>query len=224
MKIGIAITSHNRPEVCRETYNLLNCLRPENSIIGIVDDCSCSPPFGFRCDYVNQFIFDKHVGVGVAKNKCLELLHDAGCTHFFLFDDDCRPVHDEWWLPYVNSTLEHACWTFDRLLIYEDYKNYRSFEKPNGCMLYFTRKAVDTIGGWDLDFKGFGYEHCNVSDRAFNAGLTPKRYVDAWHPEHPFELAKCETSFSHSVRASTIPLNLHLYQQKFYSKEFKPFK
>lgn len=90
-------------------------------------------------------------------------------------------------------------------------------------MIYLTRLAVDTAGGWDLDFKGYGYDHVNLSDRIFNNELTPKRYVDVWHDEHPFELADCESSFSQHDRAQ-IPNNLSLYQKKFYSKEFKPFK
>lgn len=226
MKIGIGITSHNRPEVCRETYDILNKWRPENSILGVVDDASVSPPFGFCNNYAKQYRFEKHVGIGVAKNKCLELLHDEGCDSFFLFDDDCRPVTDNWWEPYINSGLNHACWNYDRVekLPLVGGLPYKELEKPNGCMLYFTRHCLDTAGGWDLDFKGFGYEHVSLSDRIYNLGLTPARYIDVPSSKGLFELADCESSFSCEVRANTIPTNLHLYQQKFYSKEFKPFK
>lgn len=224
MKIGIAITTHNRPDVCKETYSIIDSNRPENSILIVVDDASHPAPFGYGGNmYNNVYRFDKNVGVGVAKNKCLELLHDAGCTHFFLFDDDCRPKENEWWLHYTESTLNHACWTFDRRIVYDMHGFYREFEKPNGCMLYFTRKAIDKVGGWDSDFKGYGYEHCNISDRIYNNGLTPARYIDIPDSKGLFELADCESSFTYADRAQ-IPNNLHLYQQKFYSKEFKPFK
>lgn len=223
MKIGIAITSHNRPEVCRETFNILNIWRPENSVIVVVDDASTEPPFGYWNNYMTQYRFENHVGVSVAKNKCLELLSDADCTHYFLFDDDCRPLNNEWWLPYVSSKLHHTCWTFDRKVIDNSHPEYLAFEKPNGCMMYFTNLALLKAGGWDLEFEGFGYEHCNVSDRLFNLGLTPARYIDIRHEKPPFELAKCETSFGIDQRRF-IPHNLKLYQQKYYSKEFKPFK
>lgn len=222
MKIGIAVTTHNRPEVAEETFAAINKFRPENSIIIIVDDNGC-PPFGGYGETENVFKFRQHVGVGVAKNKCLELLHDAGCTQFFLFDDDCRPVVSYWWQYYTSSLLEHATWTFNRPLISDVENKYREFEKPNGCMMYFTRNAVNTIGGWDLSFTGYGYEHVNVSDRAFNAGLTPRRYVDVWHDASPFAVVNCESSFTYDDR-TRIPANMKLYQQKYYSKEFKPFK
>lgn len=224
MKIGIAITTHNRPEIARETFSILNDNRPKNSVFGIVDDATMiNPPFGFSTNRQNVFRFDEHVGVSVAKNKCLEMLHNSGCSHFFLFDDDCRPIIDKWWLPYTTSRLSHAAWTFNKPLVSEVEGQYREFEKPNGCMLYFTRMAVNTIGGWDMDFTGYGYDHVNVSDRAFNCGLTPRRYVDAWYEKSPFELADCSSSFTSFDRAK-IPANLKLYQQKYYSKEFKPFK
>ncbi|ASU34405.1 hypothetical protein [Mucilaginibacter xinganensis] len=223
IKIGIAISSHNRPEVSRQTFDILDKLRPKNSLIGLVDDASINPPFGFSNSYINQYRFERHVGVSMVKNKCLELLYSACCTHFFLFDDDCRPVLANWWKPYINSRLEHATWTFDRPLVSEVENQYREFEKPNGCMMYFTRTAVNTIGGWDMSFTGYGYEHVNVSDRAFNAGLTPRRYVDVWHNSPLFELADCQSSFTPEDRAC-IPSNFKLYQEKYLSKEFKPFK
>lgn len=228
MKVGIAITTKNRPEVCRETFAILNDLRPKDSFIGVVDDGSAVPPFGFSNNYMSQYRFNYSHGVGYAKNKCLEMLHNAGCTHFFLFDDDCRPLVDKWWEPYVNSRLAHACWTFDRKLISEvrdvwPVKDHDVYEKPNGCMLYFTRECIDKAGGWDLDFKGFGYEHVSLSDRIYNLGLTPARYIDVPNSKGLFELANVPSSFTSKDR-DMIPTNLHLYQQKYYSKEFKPFK
>lgn len=228
MKIGIAITTHNRPYIAQQTFDILHRNRPENSVFGIVDDASVNPPFGYRTNQPNVFRFENRVGVSMAKNKCLELLHNAGCTHFFLFDDDCRPIADNWWLPYVNSGLNHACWNYNRELIacnyaYKEKPAYNEYKKPNGCMLYFTRECINIAGGWDLDFKGYGFEHVSLSDRVYNIGLTPARYIDVPDSKGLFELANCESSFTNSDRAQ-IPNNLHLYQQKFYSKEFKPYK
>lgn len=230
MKIGIAITTRNRHEIARETFAILDDMRPENSVFGIVDDASFNPPFGFATNRHNVFRFEDHVGVSAAKNKCLELLHNSGCTHFFLFDDDCRPVVDEWWLPYVNSKLNHAAYTFNRKLLkftvgfHRGYMlEWNEYEKPNGCMMFFTRNCIDKIGGWDMSFKGYGYEHVNLSDRIFNARLTPARYIDIPNSKGLFEMANCESSFSSHDRMQ-IPNNFKLYQQNYYSKEFKPFK
>lgn len=220
-KIGIAITSHNRPEITNQTIDSLYKFHPEKSEFVVVDDNSMYRPRQV------SFRFEQSVGVGVAKNRCLELLHDAGCTHFFLFDDDCRPLVDNWWLSYVESGLNHACWNYNRVKIGEGLfmlkHPYWEYEKPNGCMLYFTRPCLDNAGGWDLEFTGYGYEHCNLSDRIFNNGLTPARYIDIPNSKDLFEIIDCPSSFTTEDRYQ-IPNNLKLYQQKFYSKEFKPFK
>lgn len=51
--------------------------------------------------------FEENVGIARHKNKCLELLADAGCEHLFLFDDDAYPLVEDWWRPYVDSPEPH---------------------------------------------------------------------------------------------------------------------
>ena len=229
MKIGIAITTHNRNVVALKTLSILRAWLPENAVLICVDDAS-HIPFEFA-----NYRFEQNVGVAIAKNKCLELLFKAGCTDYFLFDDDCYPLFNEWWLPYVNSGLKHACWNLDRKLIkthqvvslltnhQKQLMAYNEYEKPNGCMLYCKSNVLHIVGGFDTEFIGYGYDHVNWSDRIFNVGLTRSRYIDIVNSEHLFAMAECESSFITQDRAM-IPRNYELYQQKFYSKEFKPFK
>src|SRR5690554_5113268 len=91
-RIGIGVTTRNRPKVFSETLKNLRKHLPEGSELVIVDDASGEP--------VKEatYRFARQAGIAKAKNKCLELLADAGCTHFFLFDDDCYPRRDGWWL------------------------------------------------------------------------------------------------------------------------------
>lgn len=203
MKIGVAVTTTpNRKEVFEHWIKHFKLSMPSMTY------------------YWHNDVY--HSGVSYSKNNCLAALHDAGCNYFFLFDDDCF-INDPLALNYyINSGLEHATYTFDRALI-GDGVNYREFEKPNGCMMFFTRKCIDTVGGWDMSFTGYGYEHVNLSDRIFNAGITPARYIDIKSPPNIFQMADCETSFTIEDKLN-IPANFKLYQQKYYSKEFKPFK
>lgn len=214
--IGIGLTTRNRSETARNTYNKIMELGPHGWFkLAVVDDASDLPFEG------STYRFEQNAGVGSAKNKCLELLE--GCEHMFLFDDDCSPVVDEWWLPYINSGLNHAAYTFDRMELNRTSK-YVSYEYPNGCMLYFTRKCIDTAGGWDTEFQGYGWDHCELSRRIYNMGLTPAQFVDIPNSAVLFQMADCESSFSYETRAATIPINAELYQQKYFSKEFKPYK
>lgn len=216
MKIGIGLTFRNRIETTAFTVGKICEFLPFYNKIAIVDDASIGD-----VRLCSAFRFDENVGVSVAKNKCLSILDD--CDYLFLFDNDTYPTQKGWHLPYIESGLNHACFTFDRKII--DVKpNYIEFEKPNGCMLFFTRKAIQTVGGWDTDFKGFGYEHVNLSDRIFNAGLTPARYIDVHNSSMYFKLADVPSTFSQEERIRTIPINQKLYKERYLSKEFKPYK
>jgi hypothetical protein len=202
MKLAICITTTpNRSSVMNQTMVNWMHVAPQGCFLYVHNDVN-------------------YDGVSKAKNKCLEWSEFADFV--FCFDDDIWPVDTRWAERYVNSGLEHAAYTFDRRLIHSA-PQYNEFEKPNGCMMFFTRKCIDVVGGWDTDFKGYGYEHVNLSDRIYNMGLTPGRYIDIPNSRGLFEMADCESSFTSGDRMH-IPANEKLYQQKYYSKEFKPFK
>lgn len=161
-------------------------------------------------------------GISTAKNKVLSMCDYA--DHIIMADDDIYPVVDGWWLPYTESGLNHACWNFDRKVIDNTNQIYDVLETPNGCLLYFSKMAIEICGGWSYEFTGWSYEHVNVSDVIFNNGLTPSRYIDVANTKHLFKMVACESSVPSHIKAISIPRNYELYQQKFYSKEFKPFK
>jgi glycosyltransferase involved in cell wall biosynthesis len=215
--IGIGITSHNRGKVARHTLEQIIKFSPLSCKIVVVDDASIIPFEGAT------YRFEQNVGISRAKNKCLELLE--GCDHLFIFDDDFYPIVDEWWVPYIESKLNHACFTFDRLLINSN-EFWNEYEKPNGCMMYFTKCCIETVGGWDTDFQGYGYEHLNFSDRIFNIGLTPARYIDVPNSSTLFyshdQARTVETSIPYFKR--DIARNTLLYNEKFFDKNFKPYK
>ena len=104
--IGIGITTHNRYSIFQETYNKMVELLPPNAALVIVDDGSDSPV------KESTYRFDKSVGIARAKNKCIELLYDKGCEHFFLFDDDCYPMTKDWYIPYINNSENHLNYIF----------------------------------------------------------------------------------------------------------------
>jgi glycosyltransferase involved in cell wall biosynthesis len=211
-KIAICITTKDRPSVMAVTLTCWQAFKPANADIFIVDDGSKEPYPGAT------FRFETSQGVSVAKNKCLEL--SEGYDYVFVVDDDTRPTSSTWHHPYLVSGLKHACYTFDRKILDSNW-HFISFEKPCGCMLFFTRECVDTAGGWDTRFKGYGMEHVSLSDRIFNMGLTPARYVDATGAY--FQMSNCETSFTDQDK-SYLRENIRLYEQEYYSREFIPYK
>ncbi len=99
MKIGIGITTHNRPQVFRHTLRNVLKFAPRGAKVLVVDDAST--------DTVREatYRFDVNAGIARAKNKCLELLED--CDHIFLFDDDTYPIKKGWEQPYIDSAEPH---------------------------------------------------------------------------------------------------------------------
>lgn len=175
--ISICITTRNRPEsfslVLERIKQHTNC---EYQLV-IVDDASDVS----YCDAT--YIFENRSGIPAAKNKCLEL---SKYDHIFLFDDDTYPIADEWYLPYINSGKEHLCYTF--LTAFKRKEGFRYFTLGNGCMLYVTRKCIDTIGGFDWNYGLGKYEHVDFSRRIHNTGLTESIFMDI---ENSSELLYC---------------------------------
>ena len=133
----------------------------------VVDDASEIP-------YCNaDYRFNERAGIPAAKNKCLEL---AKYDHIFLFDDDTYPICDGWYLPYINSGKEHLCYSF--LPYFKEKNGFKYHTLGNGCMLYVTRKCIDTIGGFDWNYGLGKYEHVDFSRRIHNAGLTESVFMD----------------------------------------------
>jgi glycosyltransferase involved in cell wall biosynthesis len=180
-KIGLAFTEFNRYEIFKRSYNATMKLLPPNCEVVVVDDGSNKPvPEA-------TYRFEKNSGIAKAKNKCLELLYLAGCEHIFLFDSDTYPLKEEWWKPYVESKEPHLMYIFkdfatghslgDTKLIYKDSEKV-AYDHPRGCMLYFHRSCLEKVGGMDTVFTKWGFEHGNLSDRIFMAGMTSFRYMD----------------------------------------------
>lgn len=178
--IGIGITTHNRNDQLLETLAAIEILSP-GALIVVVDDGSDKPVE--RAD----FRFDESVGIPKAKNKCLELLMDAGVEHLFLFDDDAYPIATDWWQPYVDSPEPHLMFQFldltgerklnDITVLHEDDRHV-AYSGARGVMLYFHRSVIERVGGFDPIFGRGMYEHGDLSNRIHNAGLTSWRHAD----------------------------------------------
>jgi hypothetical protein len=223
-KIGVAVTTRNRPQIAAATVKHIRTHTPAAAII-VVDDASDTP-------YPDaDHRFDTRAGIATAKNKCLELLFNHHqVEHAFLFDDDCYPTTENWWEPYVNSPEPHLMYQFEDLAgprkirdvtkIFDDGTHF-ALSGARGCMIYVHRTVIDTIGGLDPDFGAWGWEHPSWSDRIFNAGLTTFRYGDIVGSNkliHSMdEHEEVERSVSAQERQATAKKNVALYWQHHYT-------
>lgn len=177
-RIGIGVTTYNRPEILADTLEALNRWRPPNSTLTVVDDHSRVPTPEASYHQWNR-------GVAASKNHCLEtLLADPEIEHIFLFDDDTRPTQDEWWVPYIESPEPHLMHQFagapDHWPLHQTHidPDLVAYDRPRGCMLYVERRVLRMVGGMHVAFGRHGGEHEDWSRRIYEAGFTRYPFAD----------------------------------------------
>lgn len=121
-------------------------------------------------------VFVKDVkGVAKAKNECLKQLQH--CDHIFLFDDDTFPIQHGWADFFINHSERtgnnHFSYLHPYLHIYKVKTNngIGIYNNAAGCMMYFTRDAVEKVGAYNEQFGPYGYEHAEYSLRMFKSSL-----------------------------------------------------
>lgn len=228
-KIGIGISTRNRHDTLAECLKNIYKYLPPNAKVVVVDDASDKPVENA------DFRFNVNVGVAATKNKIFHLLED--CEHIFTYDDDCWPIADNWWLPYINSGQPHLMRIFqdfpkgpklhDTIKVYED-DRIVAYSHPRGCMLYYHRSCLELVGGMDSVFGLVCHEHPDLSNRIYNAGLTMFRFMDVKNSHELIysldEHRAIQTTWNGKLRADQIKKNTPIYESRYSQKIFFPYK
>lgn len=187
LKIGISFSSRNRPDtldIC--LTQLYRQLTPDkyDYYISVVNDLG-DPAFDGSYAQVQQRFSDvlwhraeERQGIAKVKNEGIRILKSSGCDHFFLFDDDAFPVKKGWEELYISlartNNVHHFMHQFPLPAGFSPERTANGiceYAECCGMMLYFTRHAIDTLGGYRKDFGIYGYEHAEISGRCHFAGL-----------------------------------------------------
>lgn len=184
-RIGIAITTHNRPDVLNRAIEQHIKHLPAGALVVVIDDGS--KPAAVVPDGVQLLRHEISLGIVASKNASLTALMDAGCEHLFLWDDDAWPIADNWHLPYIASPEPHLAYQFldlagtnklnDLSELYRD-DQHVAYTGQRGVMLYYHRSAIEKVGGFDPVYGRGMYEHSDLALRIHNAGLTTWAYGD----------------------------------------------
>lgn len=183
-RIGIAITTHNRPAVLAKTIEQHLKHFPAGAKLIVIDDGSA--PAATVAD-IETIRHEKSLGIVASKNRSLEALIDAGCEHLFLWDDDAYPISDNWHVPYVESPEPHLSYQFldlagpqkikDLAILFRDDRHI-AYTGQRGVMLYYHRSAIERVGGFDPIYGRGMYEHGDLAMRINSAGLSSWAFAD----------------------------------------------
>ena len=224
-KIGIAITTHNRPQVLANSLEQHRKHLPTGAVVFVIDDGS-NPPAKVP-DWCKLIRHDKSLGIVASKNASLECLMDSGCEHLFLWDDDAYAIADNWHQPYIDSPEPHLAYQFldlagprkinDMTVLYRDDKHI-AYTGQRGVMLYFHRSAIEKVGGFDTVYGRGMYEHPDLALRIHNAGLSTWAFADVAGSEkliHSMdEYEEVSRSIPRPERESLAKTNARIYSAR----------
>lgn len=174
-------------------------------------------------------------GPGYARNQCLK--HFDGYDHVFLFDDDAYPVRQGWEDFFIQEAQRAGIHymalpdVFGGDLLETD-GEIAYWLSALGCFLYQDKEAMETIGGYNLEYNRYGYEDAARSHRAIKAGLTghekawgfPMRGMSYIHSEDVFGENPAPNIVT-SEKLAYIASNQPIYQKEIEGKElFYPYK
>lgn len=156
MKIGIGITTHNRTELLSYCLEKWHKQTPHNIEIVIVEDTESK-------------------GVSAAKNRCIQRLET--CDIVMLADDDVFPLVANWHIPFIDAHTKYPqqqcfVWADGRHIPTNHYDGVTAYKGFQGCFMSLTRKAIETVGGWNEQFT---YSHADFAylNRLRNMGMMP---------------------------------------------------
>lgn len=180
MQIGIGITTRNRGQLLDIVLRHFEFFTPDMSCYKfyVYSDNSNEETvekykeLSIKYPFIQLEIGIERQGIAKAKNKCIKNLVD--CDHLFLFDDDCFPKKIGWAEYYINHNADHLMHLDPKVMnLIEVRDRFACYCDCMGVMLYFSKKAIDVLGGYDPRFGIYGYEHAEISRRASLSNLTP---------------------------------------------------
>lgn len=234
MKIGIGVCSYNRPEmatqVCKDILNTIDKTKYEVKTICSVDDIKVSGYEWIKDNF--GLINGPNGGIPVNKNRIINHLSD--CDVIFLSEDDITFVKEGWIDIYLKALKVTKFHHFN--FIVSDYRKHitKALRYPdditlgisghyvNGVLMVMTKHCIDTVGGFDLRYKKYGYEHADYTRRCMLAKLYPSFHVHVMEVTDYIDWIHSESCISEEEKQKCIEYNAKLFHGPLQSI-FQPF-
>ena len=187
--VGINFSSRNRPEIleiCLTQVSKWQQSQKYQYVVSVVNDLGDkiwdTKYISLKEKFPNFIwhISEERLGIAKTKNLGISLLKEHNCDHFFLFDDDTFPVKNGWDDLYIDAcgqnNIHHMMHLIPLPVGFQVQRNQNGiceYSQCCGVLLYFTKHAINTVGGYRKCFHIYGHEHTELSIRCNYAGLQP---------------------------------------------------
>jgi len=180
--VAIGICTYNRAKLLPQTIDQLFQFSDRKSRIVVANDGSTDntkaviKKFGLEC------ITGPNGGPGRNKNRLFKVLRNY--KHIFIIEDDLFLLRKGWEKFFISayevSGIHH--FTFSPPGPYGKCLNESKFgdviiqhpQFDGGAFAYYSKEVLEKCGGFCKEFKGYGWEHCEFSERIHRAGLVGK--------------------------------------------------
>ncbi len=179
MKIGLGITTYNRPDFFFKTsLSALNNLTSATKFYAY-NDGSTKKYTNYPIQFTSIFVEKENKGVAHAKNTLLKEMMNDGMDYLFLLEDDIEPISDKAITSYIEAHKKHDIHHFNfahhgaanRGGYIDKYDTIEFYPNCIGAFSFYTRHCIETVGYMDEHFHN-AWEHVEHTARIARAGLT----------------------------------------------------
>lgn len=210
IRIGVGVTSFNRPECLKECLDhIYKHTFMDNVTLYVATDTD-----------------EDRQGVAKRKNECLRALKD--CDYVFLFDEDCFPIKDGWIEYFVKKLNIHKV---NHLLFLNQSHNKESvgeklidwYRDCGGVFMALTKECIEKVGAFNEKFGIYGFEHAEYSQRIYRAGLNRFPYMCAPETYKYIYAYDYDKSQKHKSSITDEEKRIHVKNNwdKFFKEEIK---
>lgn len=179
MKIGLGVTTYNRPDYLKQCLEGIKNVKDEVDTIWVYNDASTKRYDVDFPDYVQYYKAKKNKGVATAKNWLLKQMIKEGCDYLFLIEDDIIIKSPKAITEYVRlsklSGIEHFMFAHhgpaNKGMLYLRKKGIDLYTACVGAYCMYTKNAIEKAGYFDENFYN-AWEHIEHTFRIQKVGLT----------------------------------------------------
>ncbi|WP_247889139.1 glycosyltransferase family 2 protein [Azospirillum brasilense] len=181
--LGIGVVTHRRPAALATLLDALRRATHGDHRIVVADDGSGDETLDVCRQADVPFVTGANRGVAWNKNRALHWLLGRGCDRFILLEDDTGVTEDGWnrsWIEAIDR-WHHVNWMGASHIPFVTegmfYGGHGTPEEPyvceylHGLCMAFSLRSLAEVGFYDTRFRGYGFEHLDLTIRNRRAGF-----------------------------------------------------